>query len=124
MVRWTRWTVWMICAAVVISASGCAELSGLFEVPPMPTGPGTAVVGQEVTFDLPGVSALHQYKYDWGDGTKGEAGSGKQKHAWSAAGEYGVRAKNLCPFGHWASAWSEPAKIVVTPAEPAAVKRE
>jgi hypothetical protein len=54
-----------------------------------------------------------QYRYDWGDGSMSGWGATGQSHAWSAAGQYGVKAQAMDSLSAL-SVWSAARTIVIS----------
>jgi hypothetical protein len=84
--------------------------------PTVPSGPAGGVVNRSVAFTTsasdPDGQAL-QYRYDWGGVPSGWGAAG-QSYAWSAAGEYCVRAQAQDALG-LASAWSACRTVTILP---------
>lgn len=75
------------------------------------------MVGQKLTYTTTGHDPLdvHEFQYDWGDGTRGDwKSSPTQSHTYQLAGIYYIKVREKCPLGLFETDWSGTTKVTIT----------
>jgi hypothetical protein len=94
------------------------SVNGAPAPPAIPTGPSGALVNTAITFSTsasdPNGDSL-EYRYDWGGGVLSNWGAASQSRAWSAAGQYAVKAQAR-DSRQAESAWSGAKTVTITQA--------
>ena len=111
----------MLAVLLMILFIGCATIPGdtpsIFPAPDKPDGPKQTYVGVKVEFETEGVDPIdvHEFQWDFGDGTKSDWDDGNEsiKYTYKSEGIYEVKVREQCPLKVFKSEWSDEHKITV-----------